>query len=61
MIASVVVLAVKKCAADPSPYVRKAAAYAIPKVYEYVQEIKLAAGDACELTWHTQIGFFTSP
>ncbi|KAF9000675.1 adaptin N terminal region-domain-containing protein [Cyathus striatus] len=34
MIASIVVLAIKKCAADISPYVRKAAALAIPKCYE---------------------------
>jgi AP-3 complex subunit beta len=34
MIGSIVVLAIKKCAADPSPYVRKAAALAIPKCYE---------------------------
>jgi AP-3 complex subunit beta len=36
MIGSIVVLAIKKCAADPSPYVRKAAAFAIPKCYRYV-------------------------
>ncbi|EIW84132.1 hypothetical protein CONPUDRAFT_99952 [Coniophora puteana RWD-64-598 SS2] len=34
MITSVVVLAIKKCAADTSPYVRKASALAIPKCYE---------------------------
>ncbi len=34
MISSLVVLGVKKCASDTSPYVRKAAALAIPKVYE---------------------------
>ncbi|KZT06124.1 uncharacterized protein LAESUDRAFT_813041 [Laetiporus sulphureus 93-53] len=33
MIGSIVVLAIKKCAADVSPYVRKAAALAIPKCY----------------------------
>ncbi|KAH8100165.1 adaptin N terminal region-domain-containing protein [Cristinia sonorae] len=33
MIGSIVVLAIKKCATDPSPYVRKAAALAIPKLY----------------------------
>jgi len=33
MIGSIVVLAIKKCAADISPYVRKAAALAIPKCY----------------------------
>ncbi|KAI0366314.1 hypothetical protein BV20DRAFT_972039 [Pilatotrama ljubarskyi] len=33
MIGSLVVLAIKKCAADISPYVRKAAALAIPKIY----------------------------
>jgi AP-3 complex subunit beta len=32
-IASLVVLAIKKCASDPSPYVRKAAALSIPKCY----------------------------
>lgn len=35
MIGSIVILAIKKCAADLSPYVRKAAALAIPKVYRY--------------------------
>ncbi|KAH7884593.1 adaptin N terminal region-domain-containing protein [Phlebopus sp. FC_14] len=34
MIGSIVVLAIKKCAADLSPYVRKAAAFAIPKIYQ---------------------------
>jgi AP-3 complex subunit beta len=33
MIGSIVVLAIRKCAADPSPYVRKAAAFAVPKCY----------------------------
>ncbi|PSS05498.1 hypothetical protein PHLCEN_2v3780 [Hermanssonia centrifuga] len=33
MIGSIVVLAIKKCASDISPYVRKAAALAIPKCY----------------------------
>ncbi|KIM84396.1 hypothetical protein PILCRDRAFT_818757 [Piloderma croceum F 1598] len=37
MIGSIVVLAIKKCAADTSPYVRKAAALAIPKCYELDQ------------------------
>jgi hypothetical protein len=36
MIGSIVVLAIKRCAADVSPYVRKAAALAIPKCYKYV-------------------------
>ncbi|KAJ7722558.1 adaptin N terminal region-domain-containing protein [Mycena maculata] len=34
MIGSIVVLAIKKCGADMSPYVRKAAALAIPKCYD---------------------------
>ncbi|KAF7309545.1 AP complex subunit beta [Mycena indigotica] len=34
MIGSIVILAIKKCAADMSPYVRKAAALAIPKCNE---------------------------
>jgi len=33
MIGSIVVLAIRKCSADPSPYVRKAAALAIPKCF----------------------------
>ncbi|CAK5268769.1 unnamed protein product [Mycena citricolor] len=33
MIGSIVVLGIKKCAADMSPYVRKAAALAVPKCY----------------------------
>ncbi len=36
MISSIVMLAIKKCAADISPYVRKAAALAIPKLYQSV-------------------------
>lgn len=36
MIGSLVVLAIKKCAADISPYVRKNAALAIPKCFECV-------------------------
>lgn len=36
MIGSIVVLAIKKCAADISPYVKKAAAQAIPKCYRFV-------------------------
>lgn len=36
MIGSIVVLGIKKCASDLSPYVRKAAALAIPKCYECV-------------------------
>lgn len=37
MIGNIVVLAIKKCAADVSPYVRKTAAFAIPKCYRYVK------------------------
>ena len=33
MIGNIVVLAIKKCAADVSPYVRKSAALAIPECY----------------------------
>ncbi|KAH9943703.1 adaptin N terminal region-domain-containing protein [Amylocystis lapponica] len=33
MVGSIIVLAIKKCAADISPYVRKNAALAIPKIY----------------------------
>lgn len=34
MIGNIVSLGIKKCAGDPSPYVRKTAALAIPKLYE---------------------------
>jgi AP-3 complex subunit beta len=34
MLANVVVMGIKKCASDTSPYVRKVAALAIPKCYE---------------------------
>ena len=33
VIVPVVILAARKCAVDPSPYVRKAAAHAVPKIY----------------------------
>ena len=36
MIGNIVVLAIKKCAGDMSPYVRKAAALAIPKCFAWV-------------------------
>jgi len=36
MVANVVVMGIKKCASDTSPYVRKVAALAIPKLYECV-------------------------
>lgn len=35
MIGNIVVLAIKKCAADVSPYVRKTAGLAIPRCYEW--------------------------
>jgi AP-3 complex subunit beta len=41
MIGNIVVLAIKKCAADTSPYVRKAAALAIPKCYQYANIVRL--------------------
>ena len=34
MVGNIVILAVKKCATDPSPYVRKAAAFALIKCYK---------------------------
>ena len=39
MIGSIVVLAIKKCASDISPYVRKAAAMAIHQAYKYVSPV----------------------
>jgi AP-3 complex subunit beta len=36
MTGNVVAMGIKKCASDPSPYVRKAAALAIPKCYACV-------------------------
>ena len=41
MILNIVILAVKKCAADPSPYVRKAAAFALIKCYKSVITLPL--------------------
>src|SRR6266478_7382136 len=39
MIGNIVVLAIKKCAADISPYVRKSAALAIPRCYRYISPL----------------------
>ena len=39
-IAGLIVLAIKKCAADTSPYVRKAAALSIPKCYRCVYMLR---------------------
>jgi AP-3 complex subunit beta len=39
MIGNIVVLAIKKCAADISPYVRKSAALAIPRCNRYVSAL----------------------
>lgn len=36
MIVPIVMLAIKDSAADMSPYVRKTAAHAIPKLYRYL-------------------------
>lgn len=36
VVENLVILAVKKCSADPSPYVRKAAAFAVVKCHMYV-------------------------
>merc|ERR1712216_434637 len=36
VIVPVVILAARKCAVDPSPYVRKSAAHAIPKIYKWI-------------------------
>lgn len=41
MIASIVALAIKKAAADTSPYVRKAAALAIPKCFRCVLSVRV--------------------
>lgn len=35
MIAQIVLMAVRKCASDPSAYVRKTAAFAVPKAYRF--------------------------
>ena len=40
MIVQIVIMALKKCALDPSPYVRKAAAHAVPKVFSLEREQK---------------------
>jgi AP-3 complex subunit beta len=41
-VASVIILGIKKCANDISPYVRKAAAFAIPKCYRSAQTRQMA-------------------
>ncbi|KAF8754219.1 non-SMC mitotic condensation complex subunit 1 [Rhizoctonia solani] len=41
MTGNVVAMGIKKCATDPSPYVRKAAALAIPKCYAWVLDASL--------------------
>lgn len=38
MIVPIVMLAIKDSAADMSPYVRKTAAHAIPKLYRYIHQ-----------------------
>uniref|UniRef100_A0A453GX25 Clathrin/coatomer adaptor adaptin-like N-terminal domain-containing protein n=1 Tax=Aegilops tauschii subsp. strangulata TaxID=200361 RepID=A0A453GX25_AEGTS len=38
VVAPLVLVAVKKCARDPSPYVRKCAAYALCKLYDLLPE-----------------------
>lgn len=49
VISPIVLLGIKKCITDPSPYVRKTAAHAIPKCYRYVK---------CT---HTQIHILKNP
>ena len=36
VIVQIIILAIKKCITDTSPYVRKTAAHAMAKVYKYV-------------------------
>jgi AP-3 complex subunit beta len=49
VINQLVLLAIKKAASDPSPYVRKTAAYAIPKLYRMDPVITSAIADSLVL------------
>lgn len=54
-----VVMAINKCARDPSPYVRRCAAHAIPKVYsldhdqhiEALEEVCISSGSVPDCTF----------
>ena len=48
MIVQIVMMALQKCAMDPSPYVRKAAAHAVPKVFSLDREQKEALEEIIE-------------
>lgn len=48
MTVQIVIMALQKCAMDPSPYVRKAAAHAVPKVFSLDREQKEALEEVVE-------------
>jgi AP-3 complex subunit beta len=47
VVAPLVLVAVKKCARDPSPYVRKCAAYALCKLYDLLPEENTTLEEVC--------------
>lgn len=67
VIVPVVILAARKCAVDPSPYVRKAAAHAIPKIYrmdntrqdELIEIIETMLRDSTPFVLSSAVAAFT--
>jgi AP-3 complex subunit beta len=67
VIVPVVILAARKCAVDPSPYVRKAAAHAIPKIFrmddtrqdELIEIIETMLRDSTPFVLSSAVAAFT--
>ena len=67
VIVPVVILAARKCAVDPSPYVRKSAAHAIPKIYrmdntrkeELIEIIETMLRDSTPFVLSSAVAAFT--
>merc|ERR1712159_378114 len=67
VIVPVVILAARKCAVDPSPYVRKAAAHAIPKIFrmddtrqdELIEIIETTLRDSTPFVLSSAVAAFT--
>lgn len=47
VVSPLILAAITKCARDPSPYVRKCAAYALPKLYNLHQEENSSLEEVC--------------
>ena len=67
VIVPVVVLAIRACSRDPSPYVRKAAAHAVPKIFrldrgreeELVEVVEALLRDAAPMVLSSAVAAFT--